>query len=131
MIKLSQTWFYALHAVIYVAKKKWELVKIHDIAQAEKISEPLLRRIIANLEKVEVLKTIRGRWGGVLLARATTHISLYDILEAAGEELWIRDCTKGLVCTNKNDCTTTEVLWGIQKWFNTLLKLNTLDKIIK
>jgi DNA-binding IscR family transcriptional regulator len=34
MIKLSQTGYYALHAVLYIAVQK-ELVKIKDIAEKE------------------------------------------------------------------------------------------------
>lgn len=131
MIKLSQTWYYALHAVTYVAQKKWELVTIRDISIWENISEPLLRRIIAQLEKAHILKTVRGRSWGVLLAIESSRISLYDILFAVGEELGVRDCTKWVYCSNKDQCSTTDVLGQIQKWFNSLLKINTLDKFIK
>jgi hypothetical protein len=36
-----------------------------------------------------------------------------------------------LKCSNFDKCSTTKVLNNIQKWFNTLLKMQTLDKIIK
>ena len=130
MIKLSQTWFYALHAVIYVAKQKNTLVKIRDIAQKEDISESLLRRIIAELEKSWIIKTLRGRSWGITLGKDPSHISVYEILESVWEELGIRDCTKGLYCADKSKCTTTDVLTNIQRGFNSLLKMNTLDKFM-
>lgn len=131
MIKLSQTWYYALHAVIYVAQHDSQLVRIKDISEKEGISESLLRRIVANLEKWKILKTIRWRNGGISLARNMEKISVYDVLEAVGEELGMRDCTKWLFCSNKSTCTTTDVLSHLQKGFNSLLKLNTLDKLLK
>ena len=69
--------------MIYIAKSKKSLVQIGDISQDEKISESLLRRIVADLEKAGILQSVRGRSGGVKLAREVQKISVYDILEAA------------------------------------------------
>lgn len=130
MIRLSQIWFYSLQASIYVAKHTWELVKIRDIAADQKISESLLRRIVAELEKSWIVTTVRGRSGGIMLAKAPNMISIYDILESIWEELGIRDCTKWVYCESKTSCATTEILTSIQRGFNSLLKMNTLDKFI-
>ena len=110
MIKLSQTGYYALHAVIYTAEHRESLVKIKDISDDLHISEALLRRVIAELEKASVLITSRGRNGGISLAKEPNKITVYEILEACGEELGIRDCTKGVQCDNQSSCTITEVL---------------------
>ncbi len=131
MIRLSQTWYYALQAVIYIAWHQESLVKIRDISENEHISESLLRRIIAELEKANIITTTRGRNGGISLSRDISRVSVYDVLEASGEELWIRDCTKWIECVNKEGCSTTDVLSQIQRGFNSLLKMYTLDKFIK
>lgn len=131
MIKLSQTGYYALHAVIYVAQHPNNLVKIKDIAESETISESLLRRIIADLEKMSILTTSRGRNGGISLWREMALITLYDILEASWEELEIRDCTKWLHCKTREECTIKELLANVQRGFNGLLKMYTLDKFIR
>jgi Rrf2 family nitric oxide-sensitive transcriptional repressor len=130
MIKLSKTGDYALKAICYIADKQ-ELVHIKDISIDQDISEALLRRIIANLEKAHILQTTKGRNGGVALAKKPYQISVYDILEAVGEELGLTDCTKDIYCDKKSDCYTTDVMGNLQRGFNSLLKLNTLDKIIK
>lgn len=131
MLKLSQTGYYALHAVIYTAEHREFLVKIKDISDELRISEALLRRIIAELEKAGILITSRGRNGGISLAKEPNKITVYDILEACWEELGIRDCTKWVQCDNQASCTTTEVLTWIQRGFNALLRMYTLDKFIK
>lgn len=130
MLKLSKTWDYALKATCYIADRKG-LIHIHDISKDEDISEALLRRIIADLEKAGIIETIKGRNGWVKLARELHTISVYDILEAAGEELGITNCTKDMYCEKKSDCYTTDVLGNLQRGFTSLLKMNTLDKIIK
>jgi len=131
MIKLSKKWSYAIKSVIYVAEKNPELQKIQDISGELKISESLLRRIIAELDKPWILITKKWREWWVSLWMELKDISVYDILNSVWEELWISDCTKWLVCENSDNCSTTSLFWNLQKSFNWILKLQTLDKIIK
>jgi len=140
MIKLSKKWSYALKAVVYVAKKSSPLlnkeglggglVNITEISEKEKISLWMLRRIIPELEKSWIIETIKWRNWGIKLWKKVYQISVFDILFAVWEELWITDCTKGLECENSSNCWTEVLLWNLQKWFNTLLNIYTLDKII-
>lgn len=130
MIKLSRTWDDALKAVCYIADRS-ELVQIKDIVEHEGMSETCLRRIIADLTTGGILKATRWRWGWVELARQSNLISMYDIFVAVGEEVGITDCTKDMHCEKKDQCYTTDVLNNLQRGFNSLLKMQTLDKIIK
>lgn len=131
MINLSKTWWYALKAVIHLANNKEKLFRIKEISNDLSISEALLRRIIANLEQASIIKSIKWRNGWVKLALDLEKISVYDIIKASWENMSISDCTWWLKCKNIDSCSTTGVLNNIQKWFNTLLKMQTLDKIIK
>jgi len=130
MIKLSKKWSYALKAVIYIAKAQ-DLVHLADISESEDISLSMLRRIIANLEKSWVLETIKWRNWWIKLWKKVHQISVFDILFAVWEELWLTDCTKWLECDKQNNCSTEVLMWWLQKGFNTLLHIYTLDKIIK
>lgn len=130
MIKLSQTWDDALKALCYIADRG-ELVMIKDIVLSQWMSETCLRRIIPDLHKAGIIQTKQWRGGGVCLAKPAEKISVYDIFLAVGEEIGITDCTKDLYCEKKSNCYTTDVLWNLQRWFNSLLKMQTLDKIIK
>ena len=131
MIKLSKKWSYALKATIYIAEKYPELVKIQDISGDLKISESLLRRIVSELEKSAILVTIKGRNWWVKLWMELSDISVYDILNSVWEELSVSDCTRWEACDNIEFCSTTDLFWNLQKSFNWILKLQTLDKIIK
>ena len=131
MIKLSKKWSYALKAMLYIAEKNPELIKISDISNDLDISESLLRRIISELEKSVILITLKGRNGGAKLGMELEYISVYDILNSVWEELGVSDCTKWLTCDNFDNCSTTTLFWNLQKSFNWILKLQTLDKIIK
>jgi len=130
MIHLSKIGYHSLNAVLCISKNN-TLMKIRDISIETGISESLLRRIIADLEKWWILETVRGRIGWVKLAKELNEINLYSILESVGEELAIRDCTKWWACKNKNECEVIDVFSNLQKGFNSLLKMYTLDKIAK
>lgn len=131
MLKLSKKWLYALKAVLYIAENQSQLIKITDLSKNLNISESLLRRIISNLDKSWIVITVKGRMWGVKLGLDLKYISVYDILNSIWEELWITNCTKWLVCNNSDICTTTVLFQNLQKSFNGILKLQTLDKIIK
>jgi len=130
MIKLSKQWSYALKAVFYIAKKN-TLLNVSSISSELNISLWMLRRIIAWLEKWWILKTIKWRNWWVMIWKRLENISVFDILYYSGEELSIRDCTKWIKCVNKAWCSTIWLMKWLQRWFNTLLKINTLDKLIK
>ena len=98
---------------------------------SEDISESMLRRIIADMERAGLLRTVKWRNGGVQLAKAPAQITMYAILDSVGEELGLTDCTKWIYCEKKHDCYTTDVLGNLQRGFNALLKIQTLDKIVK
>lgn len=131
MIKLSKKWDYWLKAISYLAQFEKEVVKISDISKNLWISETFLRRIINDFEKAKLIKTIKWRNGGVCIEKELKEISLYDIFSSLWEDLFITNCTSWEFCKNENNCITTQILKSLQKWFSSLLKLYTLDKIIK
>lgn len=130
MIKLSKKWDYGLKAISYIARQE-KRVRISDISKELDISESFLRRIVHDFEKKGLLTTIKGRNGWVFIDKNLQEISLYDILLSLEEDLFITQCTSGEYCKNQDVCVTTDVLKSLQKGFTALLKLYTLDKIIK
>ena len=132
MLKLSKKWNYALKTIIYLANSgNNSFLKIATISKGLNISESLLRRIISELEKSGIVKTTKGRNWWIQIWKNFSEISVFDVLLAVDEELGITDCTKWLFCENQQNCDTTTVYKNLQKWFNWILKLYTLDKIAK
>jgi len=128
MLKLSKKWNYALKTIIYLANSgNNSFLKIATISKDLNISESLLRRIISELEKSGIVKTTKGRNWWIQIWKNFSEISVFDVLLAVDEELG----TKWLFCENQQNCDTTTVYKNLQKWFNWILKLYTLDKIAK
>lgn len=130
MIKLSQKWNYALKSVIFMATNHSKVFKIKDIALELNISESLLRRIIAELEKSQILETIKWRSWWVKIKKDLEKISIFDILSSSWEDMTISNCTSWLICENQNKCLTSNLYKNLQRGLHTLLKIQTLDKII-
>jgi len=131
MIKLSKKWSYAIKAMVYLALNSDKLVNISEISEKQKIPQSLLRRIIADLDKTSLIETTKWRNGWIKITKRPKEITIYDILFSVWEELWVTDCSKWLICDNHNACSTFDFYAILQKWLNGILKIYTLDKIIK
>lgn len=131
MIKLSKKWSYAIKSIIYIASNKQEITKISQISKDLSISESLLRIIVFNMQKNWILQTIKWRNWWVKIIKNLKEINLYDILKSCEEDLSITECTAWIFCQNQWTCITTKLLNSLQKNFTSILKLYTLDKIIK
>ena len=64
-----------------------ESVRISSISESREIPESLLRKIMTQLRRSGLIFTIRGKGGGVQLAKSANSISLLDIIESI-EGLW-------------------------------------------
>lgn len=123
-MKISTKGRYGLTIMIELAKKHGEgPISLKTIAQANDLSEHYLEQLIAPLRNAGLVKSIRGAYGGYILARDPIQISAGDIIrvlegpispvegiedeEPAKKELWmrIRDAVKNVL-----DHTTLEDL---------------------
>lgn len=110
--------------MIALAKKHGEgPTSLKSIAQDNNLSEHYLEQLIAPLRNARLVKSVRGAYGGYMLAKEPDHITAGDIIrvlegpispvevmedeEPAKRDLWmkIRDAVKGVL-----DNTTLEDL---------------------
>jgi len=82
-MKLTRSASYALVAVGHIARiQSPNPVLAKSIAKQYKIPLDYLLKIMQQLVRADVLRSIRGPRGGFLLARALSRISLLQIIEA-------------------------------------------------
>ena len=74
-MQLTQFTDYSLRALIYIAIKQ-NTCTINDIASAYAISHNHLIKIIHNLSKLGIIKTTRGKNGGIVMAENPAEINL-------------------------------------------------------
>lgn len=99
-MKLSRYTDYALRALIYLAVHDGDLASIRQIADAHGISQNHLMKIVQDLGAAGFVRTIRGRHGGLELARPATEITIGQVVRHT-------ECDGGLV-----DCSTCRIAQG-------------------
>ncbi len=98
---------YGIQAMIYLAvRKSDEPVLISEIAEAYNIPQPFLAKIVQTLVKFNLMKAIRGRHGGIMLAKDPHDIHIQHIIEAIdGPEPDEEICVIGLdPCSSTQPC---------------------------
>jgi Rrf2 family transcriptional regulator, cysteine metabolism repressor len=106
-MKISTKGRYGLTIMIELAKKHGEgPISLKTIAQANELSEHYLEQLISPLRNAGLVKSIRGAYGGYILADVPSNITAGDVIrvlegpitpvegiedeEPAKRELWIR-----------------------------------------
>lgn len=80
-MKLTSKSEYALLSLVFLARHvKQGAIPVHAIAKAQKIPAKFLEQILLALKRAHFLRSVKGKGGGFLLARAPADISLADII---------------------------------------------------
>ena len=80
-MRISHRGLYALEALLHLAEAYDRgLVKIHEIADKERIPEKFLEGILVALKNARVVSSQRGREGGYRLRRPPSEIRVGDVV---------------------------------------------------
>jgi Rrf2 family transcriptional regulator, nitric oxide-sensitive transcriptional repressor len=83
---------YALRALIYVGAKNGAPSTIAEIAESFGVSRTHLMKIVNRLAQQGYLDTVRGRGGGIRLARAAAAISVGAVVRDTEQEIAVMGC---------------------------------------
>lgn len=83
---------YALRILIYAATCRDRLVTIEETADVYGISRNHLMKVANQLTRAGFLKAVRGRSGGLMLARDAATIRLGDVLRATEPDFALVEC---------------------------------------
>ena len=89
-MKLSVKSDYAARAVLGLARHHptGEVLRIEELATGQAIPPNYLVQILIELKAKRIVKSVRGKEGGYLLARTPVEISLGDVLRAVQGEVF-------------------------------------------
>lgn len=93
---------YALRVLMYAAARGENLITIEETAKLYGISRAHLMKVANQLTRAGYLKAIRGRSGGLALAKRPDAISLGDVLRATEPDFALVECF-----TDDNRCLIT------------------------
>lgn len=125
---------YALRVLVYLAQKKDELATISEIADFYQISRNHLVKVVHHLAQENFIHTVRGKNGGMRLARAAELISIGQVVRRMEPNFDIVECfnNSNQPCTVSPICTLKEVLHRAGNEFLGLLDQYTVaDAVVQ
>lgn len=104
-MKLTNYTDYSLRVLIFLALKPVdEKSTITEITEAYQISRNHLTKVIHQLGQLGLIKTTRGRGGGMTLAKAQTDIVIGDVVRKTEEDFRLAECF-----SPNNNCIITPI----------------------
>ena len=122
---------YALQAVVYLALRgDGEKTSIRDLTKRLDIPYHFLAKILQDLVKTGLIKSVRGTGGGFVLARQPEQITLREIVEAIEGPIMPNTCLMGEgVCSFQKTCTVHPVWRRLQSVTRGILEEVTLKTL--
>ena len=102
---------YALRVLMYAASAGDRLITIEETAKAYDVSRAHLMKVVNVLTRAGYIKSVRGRSGGFMLARAPKDINLGDVLRTTEADFELVECfATGSQCLITKSCSLPGVL---------------------
>lgn len=127
----SKTTTYGIRALVYLAGHSTpHLCGLQEIAEVEKIPPAYLGKILGDLRKHHLLRSVKGIHGGYELAQPPESITIWNICEILDPISENGRCILRLEhCTPENICALDQVWMPQRKKFIKLLKTRTIAQI--
>ncbi|GAA5095368.1 iron-responsive transcriptional regulator RirA [Bartonella acomydis] len=91
-MRLTKQTNYALRMLMYCADNQESLSRISEIAKAYAVSELFLFKILQPLVEAGFIQTVRGRNGGIKLAKPAAEISVADVVKVTEDNFYMAEC---------------------------------------
>lgn len=120
---------YALRVLIYAAVARDGLCRIEEISSAYAISKNHLMKVVRRLGENGFLKTVRGRGGGLTLAKPASEIVVGDVVRRMEDSFGQAECFRpGNACVITPACGLKGVLSrAVQAYLAELDKVTLAD----
>lgn len=110
-MRLTSFTDYTLRVLMYLALNPERLATIQEIAQAYAISESHLTKVVHHLAKNGDIESVRGKGGGIRLARPAGEIRIGAIIQRAEGDAPIVECMQvGGNCRITPACRLAKIL---------------------
>jgi Rrf2 family transcriptional regulator, nitric oxide-sensitive transcriptional repressor len=122
---------YAFRSLIFLGLKGEESGRIREIAEHYGISEHHLTKVVQKLARAGFVKTLRGRGGGLRLARPAAEIGVGAVVRAVEDDLALVECfTPAGACVIRRSCGLKGVLGEALGAFLAVLDRYTLADLL-
>jgi len=124
---------YCLRTLIFVALKGEELATIDEIAERHRINRNHLVKVVFRLGQLGYLDTMRGKGGGIRLAKDPATIKLGILVRQTEEDLALVECfqERDHFCVIEPACVLRKALHQALDAFFRVLDGYTLADLVK
>ena len=131
-MQLTRFTDYSLRTLIYLGLHQDRLATISEIATNYGISQNHLVKVVHQLGIHGYIETVRGKGGGVRLARRPELINIGDVVRDTEENMDIAECfnTSNKSCTLLPACILRSVLTEARKSFLATLDFYRLSDLL-
>lgn len=126
-MKLKLYTDYAMRVLMHLAAKPERLASIAEIANSYRISHNHLTKVVHDLRKEGFVDAVRGRSGGVRLARPANEITVGEVVRHTEGGFELVDCGS---CIIAPACALTAALHQALRAFMTTLDGYTLADLV-
>ena len=105
-MRMTQHTDYALRMLIYLAGRPGEATTVNEVAEAYRLSRNHLLKVGLRLRRMGFITTMRGRSGGIRLAKKPHEINIGALVRGTEEEFALVECMQaaGNVCAISPVC---------------------------
>lgn len=131
-MRLTRQTNYAVRILMYCAANDGKLSRVPEIAEAYGLSEAYLFKILKPMMDVKIIESVRGRNGGIRLARDAADITLFDVVRVTEENFSLAECfdDENTDCPLVDSCGFNSALReALNAFFDVLGKYTIADMV--
>jgi Rrf2 family nitric oxide-sensitive transcriptional repressor len=124
-VRLAEYTDHSLRVLMYCARQAGRRVSVAELAQSQGLARNAVMKIVADLARAGLLDTVRGRGGGVRLARPARQIRVGEVVRLGETDFRIAACfdPAGGGCPLAPGCRLQALFAGALRAY-----LDTLDR---
>ena len=126
----SHTAEYALRVIVHLASLQDSPTTTRQIAQATRIPEGYLAKVLQSLVHAGLITSQRGLHGGFVLGKTPATLTLYDVMSVVDTPARINSCPLQLGTHDKTLCALHRRLDNVLANVENALRLATIADII-
>jgi Rrf2 family transcriptional regulator, nitric oxide-sensitive transcriptional repressor len=131
-MRLTRYTDYSLRVLIYLGLQTERLSSIREIADLYGISESHLMKVVQALGQSGYVATLRGRGGGLRLAKSPHEINLGDVVRNTEDDVALVECfAEDGTCRIAGPCRLRHVLKDALNAFFAVLDRYTLADLLQ
>jgi Rrf2 family protein len=130
-MKLSMAAELAVRGILALAERYGrEPVPLEEICQQRKLPKEYLTKIFSLLGRAGLIRAVRGKRGGYVLARSPREVTLLAVVEAVEGPLAVNLCQHTPSRCDQDDCRVRPIWADIQNKVRQALAGFTLEQLI-